>query len=502
MASLTREWLGALAGVALGATLLARTASNNVDGDLWHEMALAREIVNSGRVPWTDQFAYTPTLPLVVHHEWGAGLVAYVLALTAGSGGILILKYLLAAVTAWIAVSCGVRRGGSLGVWGWLAVPAVWLFATGLTPVRAQAYTYVYVAALFWCLQRDEEGSRGWILPWLAAFPIWANLHGGCAIGLVLLGAAWLERVLQRRPARHLITVAAAMLGLLVLNPYGLGYYGYLGRALTMSRPAISEWVPMWRDETPVWIPFALCAAPALYALAEAVLRRREIPSGTGAVLVLAYAAAMHAKMQPLFAIALVCFVPGWLAKTPGGSALATVTRKNRDLAAAAWLICLAVMGASVVTRPPGDWQLTVPAIAKSADPSDRPYPVGAVDYLRAQRFTGNVLTHFENGGYVMWKLYPAARVAIDGRYEVAYPEEVFQTVTSFHSAGAQWKRALTGFGTDVALVHRHDGVGKLMPSTGWKRVYSDREYRLWARPGLDLPVVENSGPILPGTLP
>jgi hypothetical protein len=465
--------LGILAGTALGATLLARTASNAVDGDLWHEMALAREIVTSGRVPTADQFAYTPTLPVVVHHEWGAGLVAYLLAVGFGAGAILILKYLLTAAAAWIAVMCGSRRGGSPAVWGWLAIPAVWLFATGLMPVRAQAYTYVFVAALLWCLQRDEEGWRRWILPWLAAFPLWANLHGGCAIGFVLIGAAWFERVLQRKPHRHLIAVAGGMAALLVVNPYGNAYYGYLWRALTMARPMISEWIPMWRDPTPVWIPFVLCLVPALYGLAEALVRRREIPSGAAVVLVTAYAAATHVKMQPLFAIAVVCVVPGWLAKTVAGYRLATVTRRNQDLAAAAWLICLAVMGAGIFTRPAADWRLTVPSTTASSDPDERPYPVGAVDYLRSQRFTGNVLTHFEKGGYVMWKLYPAARVSMDGRYEVAYPEKTFDDLTSFHSAGPSWKQALAGFGTDVALVHRSDKVSKLMPSTGWKRVYA-----------------------------
>ncbi|HWR52128.1 MAG TPA: hypothetical protein VN428_13540 [Bryobacteraceae bacterium] len=502
MSSHPRDYLGVLAGTALGATLLVRTASNNVDGDLWHEMALAREIVTSGHVPWVDQFAYTPTLPVVVHHEWGAGVVAYLLAVSFGAPGILMLKYLLAAAAAVIAIMCGRRRGGSVAVWGWLALPAIWLLATGLMPVRAQAYTYVFVAVLLWRLQADEEGGRRWMLPWLAAFPLWANLHGGCAIGFVLIGGAWIERLIQRRPHRHLVAVAAGMAALLIVNPYGLAYYSYLWRALTMARPSISEWIPMWRDPTPVWIPFGLCAAVAVYGLVEALFRRREIPSGAAAVLLMAYAGATHVKMMPLFAIAVVCVVPGWLAKTPLGHRLANVTRQNWDLAAAAWLICVAVMGASVITRPASDWKLIVPSTAAPSDPTAKPYPVGAVEYLRSQRFTGNVLTAFEQGGYVMWKLYPAARVSMDGRYEVAYPDKTFDELTSFHSAGPRWKEVLTSYGTDVALIHRSDRVEKRMSSTDWRKVYSDPEYRIWARPGLSLPVTEDPGPIAAGILP
>src|SRR5687768_9776553 len=80
-------WLG------LALLFISRISWNVADLDIWHEMALIRESILLGKIPSVDHFAYTPTLPAVVHHEWGAGVLAYAAATLFGAPGILILKY-------------------------------------------------------------------------------------------------------------------------------------------------------------------------------------------------------------------------------------------------------------------------------------------------------------------------------------------------------------------------------------------------------------------------
>src|SRR5690349_15301386 len=57
--------------LCLSAMLLSRISTNVVDMDIFHQMALARESIALGHIPTVDRFAYTPTLPYSVHHEWG-----------------------------------------------------------------------------------------------------------------------------------------------------------------------------------------------------------------------------------------------------------------------------------------------------------------------------------------------------------------------------------------------------------------------------------------------
>ena len=80
---------------------------------------------------------------------------------------------------------------------------------------------------------------------------IWCNLHGGFVVGLGLLGLYGLGEGLARRP--YWPYLAALWAGTLVtlINPYGLDYWSYMYRALTMPRPEITEWASVlkaWQE--------------------------------------------------------------------------------------------------------------------------------------------------------------------------------------------------------------------------------------------------------------
>ena len=57
------------------ATVLA--FHNIADGDLWAKLAIGSSVLRQGRLVRHDVFAFTPTLPLCIDHEWGAGLVFF-----------------------------------------------------------------------------------------------------------------------------------------------------------------------------------------------------------------------------------------------------------------------------------------------------------------------------------------------------------------------------------------------------------------------------------------
>jgi len=79
--------LASIVWFALGVMLLSRISINIVDLDIFHQMALIREGMVLGHIPTADTFSYGPTLPNVIHHEWGAGAVAYFLATRFGAPG-------------------------------------------------------------------------------------------------------------------------------------------------------------------------------------------------------------------------------------------------------------------------------------------------------------------------------------------------------------------------------------------------------------------------------
>jgi hypothetical protein len=130
------------------------------------------------------------------------------------------------------------------------------------------------------------------------------------------------------------------------------------------------------------------------------------------------------------------------------------------------------------------------------------------VNYLAERGFTGNVLVGFDWGSYVSWKLYPAVKVSLDSRFEVAYPPEVEAEQHAFFSAEPGWQRLLDAESyraTDVILAPRflesriHE---KLADLSGWKRVYRDKTFELFAREASPLPPVDRPDASDEGTFP
>src|SRR5215472_6524891 len=107
------KWLRFAAYAALMSFFLSLTAFNLVDVDIWHEMALIRESLRAGHLLTRDVFAYTPTVSPSIHHEWGAGLLAYVITYWIGSDAILVLKYLIALTISFLCLRCAKSMGAN-----------------------------------------------------------------------------------------------------------------------------------------------------------------------------------------------------------------------------------------------------------------------------------------------------------------------------------------------------------------------------------------------------
>jgi hypothetical protein len=199
-----------------------------------------------------------------------------------------------------------------------------------------------------------------------------------------------------------------------------------------------------------------------------------------------AAAGAIHQRMLPFYAIAWTCYVPGYLLATPGAARLKSLFDRPPLPLQAAWLMAaMFFVNVTVTYRP---WVLTVPGEGKAGEVV---FPTGAVQYLADQQFRGNAMVPFEYGAYASWKLYPAVRVAVDSRYEVAYPSAWVDEIFRFYRAGAGWQQTLDAHATDVIVARPSGPLARAVAGLGWQIVYVDRSYAIYARPGLNLPLVD-----------
>jgi hypothetical protein len=488
-----QTWLKFAAYAGLVSLFLSLTAFNLVDVDIWHEMALIRESLRAGHLLTRDVFAYTPTVYPCIHHEWGAGLVAYGLTYWVGSDAILILKYLMALLIAILCLRCAQSIGADVHVWAVLCPIAIYLSQLGfLSVIRAQVYSFFFAACCFWVFEQDRRGNRRWLIPWLCIFPVWVNVHGGFVVGIGLLALYAFEQALRRQPVLHLFCVLGGSIIEVFINPFGPAYVRYMVRALAMTRPYIQEWRPLWVSGPLRTTIFLVAVALAAYSVAKIGIRRAP---GLLMLIAAAVQATLHLKLMPLFAIAWLSHVPAYVQQTPIGEWITNFTQRRVAFVLSIWLLVTVIYLTDAIRWQ--FWRMRVPQTD-----STFAYPVGAVEYLRQQSFVGNLMVPFRQGAYVSWKLFPAVKVSVDSRYEVAYSEDWVDRTFQFYAAEPGWRETLNAYPTDLVLVPKIALVARVIDQSGWHTVYADREFEIFARPGLRLPSINRTSESFTGAFP
>lgn len=483
--------------VALATLLLSHPV---VDQDVWHEIALARELFQSGTLPTVDPFSYTPTVDFI-QHEWLAGVFALWAVQYGGGFGLALLKYLLGiALAAFLTLRLRMERG-SLVVLAPVVFLALNMLQPGFGAVRAQIYSLVAVAALLWFLALDRNGNRRWMGAWLPLFVIWLNVHGGFILAFGILGAEWIERACKGRRDWHLVALGSAMLAAVSINPYGLRYYLYMAEALTIRRPDIKEWQPIW-EVASVFPASVIAFTLSLLVLAYAVrVRGWRNATGIGIVLLLMLASIRTNRITMFYGLAFLCTVPALLQGSPVALwGERTLRRFSTALLPATAILALLLAGVAATRQP---FQILVPAHALPAWGQHVVYPVAAVDYLRQQQFRGNLMVSFPIGAYVMWKLHPNVKISMDSRYEVAYPPLLVEQFIELYRSGAGASEILRTYPHDALLVEADSPLRQAVETDArWNLVYSDPVYRIYAPHSSPLAITLTEALPAHGTIP
>jgi hypothetical protein len=414
---------------------------HEADEDLWGRMAAGRLILSEGRIPDKDVFAYVPTKPRWVDHEWLSGVVFHGVHERLGGRGLLILRAALGLLTVGFLLLAA--RGASPWTIAFLSIAAWPLLAQGFNSVvRAQAFTFLFVALGLFLLERGK--GRIALVP-LAA--LWANLHGGFVLGpLLLLGYGRFR-------------LAAGALAASLLNPYGLEYWRYLAGALSMPRPEIVEWRSTGAGDLHLHL--------ALILTVLLLVAKRPRPAHFAGLAGAAIASVLHIRFAPLLGMMMVVTL---------GPACEIVLAKRRTLVAIPAMVLvlsLVAMGGAIAWfRRDLSLQTRVP--------SDR-YPVAALELLKGEN--GNLAVFFNWGEYALYHLYPRVLVSIDGRYETVYPEDVVLLNWEFTRGRPGSERFLDTYRADFALYPRDTGAVRwLTASRGWMLWHQDEISALYRR--------------------
>jgi len=458
-----------------------------LDTDTFWHLRAAEWMVEQRQLLRTDIFSHTRAGQDWINHSYLSQLLLYGSYAALGDLGLSL--YVAVLATAGMAF---VYRlfSGDVFVRAFVMVIAAATAAVFWSP-RPQMVSFFLAAVVLYLLHRYlfDGVDRLWFIPPIML--LWANSHGGFAIGFILMVLALagemlrviFEVALRGQPLelagiKRLVVVGLVSAALVPLNPYGpqMLLYPFRTVGIGVLRDFIQEWRSPDFHQVAVW-PFAwmLLGLIAAVGLSPRRLDWRDLTLTTGT----GYLALLAGRNLSVFAIVaapvLSHHVYDWLAER------GWLLRPERIPAhglflVANWLILTLVLvagGAKIALALEPD---TIAEARADALPLD------AIAYLEEERPPGPLFNSYNWGGYLIWAArdYP---VYVDGRTDL-YDDELLRVYLSIYFASEEnWSASLDEAGINLVLVEPGSPLSRVLAvESGWERAFSDEKAVIYTR--------------------
>jgi hypothetical protein len=491
----TNTWVRVVFAPAL--VFIATSVNHNYQTDFWHHLARGQAISERGGLVDHDLFTFTVPGKPFQDANWLSQVLYYRLFSCGGLELVQFVNSLTLAVVMSLLVGMCWRKSGSALMAGGLGVLA-FLGLWQLLIIRPQTFSLLLFILVYAALEAAVR--RRW---WLSAPPIllalWANMHGGFPIGLVLVGCYvlasacegwWSEGWSAVRRASFLSWAAclAACVVATFLNPYGWKVYEYVG--VTSSIPSsrrIDEWLPPGMDQLvgKIWV-ISVLALIVLFALP----RRRPTTREVCLVLCFLPLACSSVRMVSWWLLVSTPIAARLLAGVLPAKGTATTVPEKPALGAGLTVVGILLLSAASV--PWLDAYNPALILTHRNHRTESDLEDVAVQ-LRQRPGEGRIFSRFEWGEYLGWALSPRYKVFLDGRLEI-FPDAVWADFTAVTRGRADWEDILARYEVDCLLLDQsgfhHDLLPQVERSGNWIRICESGDAVLFVRQPADAAVV------------
>ncbi len=463
-----------------------------VDTDTWWHLRAGSWMLEKGEILRTDPFSLTKQGEPWIYPGWLAQVILYGVFHTLGFAGL----NLLTAIMVVIAF---------VFIWPLLDAPPlmrafVLILAATVSAVywsaRPQIFSFALSAIVLWCLTQADAGQfrKLWILPPLMA--LWSNLHGGFAIGFLLIGTylfgELVELVLDVRfrpqssaevvrvhkdKIRGLVIIGLVCAVAVSINPHGPQMLLYPFK--TVSVGVLQEYIEEWQSPNFHRLevqPFLWMLMLSVVALALSRERKRAVDI----LLLTGFASLSLVAARNIATFALVAAPV--LARQ--SNAVVKPLLKNRarrpdfpePIAQRINIILVIILALAALIKiaiPLRD-QVNSDAIAGQV-------PVEAVAYLQEHPDLGPLYNSYNWGGYVIWALYPGHLSFVDGRTDL-FGDEILEGYLKTWRAEPGWEGNLDQWGIRIALLEANAPLALVLEHAGWELLYEDEMAVVLAR--------------------
>ena len=419
--------------------------------DTWWHLRAGAEAWHTGRVPLLDTFSHTAYGAYWPNQEWLGQVVLYGLYRLGG------LPLMTAAAAALITVSWWL-------IWRLTPVSILWrivLCAMAILPsarewsLRPKVFTSMFVALTLFLIAR----RRYVWLPLL--FLLWANIHGGVMLGVIIVVAAAVgQAVGERRVLNPLAWAAAACLLATVATPLGFSLWPEIARSLgRIGQYGIDEWQSTALFD-PAFLSFWILSA-ALVGLAVAAKPWRRDPESlvllAPALALLPLAVRAHRNVGPAVMIAMPVIGALIAQRSPDGP------RANRreHPTANALIACIAMVVAT--TGVTYAWTARVARLGWE--------PIAPAAAAAVSTCPERLYNRYDEGGFLIW-FVPATKVFLDGRQD-PYPPDLVLTQKRVELSG-DYRDLFQRYSIRCAFLPVGSPVAARLEAAGWITEYAD----------------------------
>ncbi|MBZ5584473.1 MAG: hypothetical protein LAQ30_20120 [Acidobacteriia bacterium] len=469
------------------------------DGDTGWHIRTGDWILAHGAVPRQDIFSFSKPGQPWYAWEWLTDVIWAGLHKCGGLALVTLASMLLISISFTIVFYAARRKSNPIVA---LAVTMVAAACSSLHWLaRPHLFTLLFLAVFCAVLERVRSGQeRAGRIPYLALLPLamvaWTNLHGGWFVGIVTVGAygagelakmaaapARAERLAAGRRAAKYLACAVACGCATLVNPYSYHLHAHVARYLKDPYLAahIIEFFPL-NFHHPMGLFFELLlvlgAMAAFWHLAQGRFIEPIVILGWG------HTALFAARNMPIFAIASAPFIAAavqeWLDVAPELNVAGWLKGAARSFNAVSaemaetdsiprWRVA-SVAGALVLAallyapNPPANFRAAF---------NPKQFPARALEALRGNP-DARVFASDQWGDYLIYRLYPRARVYTDGRSDYYGSEFGIRTLDA-QNAQHNWERVLKAYQIDTVLLPPATPLaGALKESNRWRLEYDD----------------------------
>jgi hypothetical protein len=475
------------------------TGAPLVDPDYFWHLKTGEYIVAHAALPEGDVFSFTRAGQPWVLHEWLFEVLLYLVFAAAGGVGVQVLTAALCGAVLVLAFVTARRLGGSLQS-AWMPMALAALALAGAVAPRPQLLTYLCFAITLAALLGFKYAGTVrplFVLPFVMA--LWVNAHAGYAVGILLMllfsACEWLawfaapardpqqkRRLLRLAQATALVVLAS------LANPGLFERWLYPLQVLGMAvNGLIQEW------QSPDFHQMgakAFLALVLLFLVACIYAVRRPGLTELALPLFFTVLGCISARHVPLAVLVLAPFTALALSRGP----LAAIEAALRASRAMRWYQARRGAGGDLGRNEAlVNWLAAAAVVffqfshlagarADAGRDASAMLPTGAADYVAAHGIGGRMFNRYGDGGYLIYRLAPQARVVVDGRADV-YGDRFLQDYVHVYEGGAGWQAGFERLAVDFAVLPLDAPIRQLLLAQGrFREVYRDRHFSVLRR--------------------